>query len=448
MERSGPEKAYLSSAAAMLAAPVAEQPFPAGAFYAGHSTLFFAAAVFLILVSAGLVAAVFALRKNKRTCMDLYKENLSLRKTCNELREAEHNFQMILDNSRAIIITTDTEGRIVEFNREAEKLLEYTKQEVAGKDVLMLYARKMDRDELEKRERFTNGEVWEVRNREVELRSKSGKVYFVNLTLSTLVNERGGIIGTVGIGYDITEQRMLQFKLIQSEKLAGIGILASGIAHEINNPLAGILGMAEAIRDEDDPELVKTYAGDIIRYAVNASEIVKELSRYSRSASDESKSTIDLACVMENSLRMASHSASFVSIKVQNEFEDGCLVNANDGELQQVFINLIVNAIHAMEGIGTLRLGCRREGGLVKAFVSDTGCGIPQKFINQIYNPFFTTKPVGIGTGLGLYVVYRIVTRYGGTVDVETRPGRGTTFTISFPFCEEGAGEKIRVSRA
>lgn len=388
--------------------------------------------IVLLPVGALLVAGAIIREKN-RLYGQLKDSNANLKSTYDELNETRYYLQMILDNSRVIIVTTDTEGRIVELNKEAETLLEYSKEEVVGKDVLMLYDSPHQRSEMMNRGRPIGDEVWEVRNREVKLKSKSGRVYHVSLTLSTMVDDQGKIIGTVGVGKDISEQKMLQFKLLQSEKLAGIGTLASGIAHEINNPLAGILGMAEAIKDEDRIDTIKSYTDDIIQYTVNAKNIVKELSSYSRSATSETHSIVDAAEIIELALKMARHSASFKDIEIITDIEPHSLVNANQTELQQVFVNLIVNAIHAMGEKGTMTLRCRQEEGFVKAWVEDTGSGIPEENLTQIFDPFFTTKPVGMGTGLGLYVVYRIVMKYRGTIDVESRVGHGTRFTLRFP---------------
>jgi len=386
---------------------------------------------------AGLFISGVIIRDKNRLYLQLEEANNDLRATYNNLSETKYYLQMILDNSKAVIITTDNDGKIVEFNREAEALLEYKKDEAIGKDVLMLYENPEQRNELISRSRFKDGEIWAVRNREVTLRSKSGKLFYVSLTLSALVNDRGGIVGTVGIGKDISEQKMLQLKLIQSEKLAGIGTLASGIAHEINNPLAGILGMAEAIRDEDDTGIIKSYANDIIRYSTDAGKIVKELSAYSRSAHNEAQSTVDLSVVIEDSLKLVKHAVPLTSIEVVHNLKKDSLLFANANELQQVFVNLIINAIHAINDGGRLIINCLREGKFVKATVSDTGHGISREHISRIYDPFFTTKPPGKGTGLGLYIVYRIVTRYGGSVDVESTEGEGTTFTLKFPAVDD-----------
>ncbi|MBI5492507.1 MAG: PAS domain S-box protein [Deltaproteobacteria bacterium] len=391
----------------------------------------------LVCLPAGaLIAAAAVIREKNKIYSQLEESNGNLKSTYNELHETEYYLQMILDNSRVIIVTTDTQGRIVEFNKEAEALLEYTKDDVAGKDVLMLYESPQQRSELMNRGRPIDNEIWEVRNRDVRFKSKSGKVFHVSLTLSTMVNDEGRIIGTVGVGKDVSEQKMLQFKLLQSEKLAGIGTLASGIAHEINNPLAGILGMAEAAMDEDDAAMVKSHIKDIIEYTVNARNIVRELSAYSRSAQNSTESVADLAHAIDNALKMARHSAPSNEIDLRAEAGQDCVINASPVEMQQVFVNLIINAIHAIPGRGAVSVKCWREGNFIRATVEDTGSGIPEKNLTQIFDPFFTTKPVGMGTGLGLYVVYRIVTKYGGAIDVDSREGAGTTFYLKFPLAE------------
>jgi len=386
-------------------------------------------------VGALLVAGAIIRDKN-RLFGRLKRSNADLKNTYDELNHTKFYLQMILDNSRVLIITTDRQGRIVEFNREAESLLGYAKAEVVGKDVLMLYEAGYERGK-DMEGGFKSDEIWEMRNREVRLVSKSGRPYDVVLTLSTMVDREGKIIGTVGVGKDISEQKTLQFKLHQSEKLVGIGTLASGIAHEINNPLAGILGMAEAAMDEDDMETMRSHISDIIVYSEAAKKIVKELSEYSHSAQKTAGEAVDLGAVMDTSVKMARHSTSFNDIEVHTDLQKGCIVNASQVELQQVFVNLAVNAAHAMGQTGVMVVKCWKDGAFVCARLSDTGPGIPGENLSQVFDPFFTTKAVGKGTGLGLYVVYRIVTKYCGSVDVESREGVGTAFTLKFP-CANG----------
>ncbi len=261
------------------------------------------------------------------------------------------------------------------------------------------------------------------------------------------------------------ELRELQAELIQTEKLAGIGTLAAGIAHEISSPLFGVMGLAEAILEEDDRELVRGYASEIVEYSRSIKDIVVQLTGYSRAASAEYHTTVDLPKVIEDAVKLVVRSTSFdparVTVEVQAASERGGLplyVNARTSELQQVFVNLVKNAIEAVvERHGTalragepfggrveLRLG--RSSATVRAgdgpprvvehvwcSVSDNGPGIPVERVPLIFDPFFTTKPPGRGTGLGLNIVYRILTKYRGQITVEQSSPQGTTFLVRFP---------------
>ncbi|MBI3585030.1 MAG: PAS domain S-box protein [Nitrospinae bacterium] len=365
--------------------------------------------------------------------IEISEKNLNLEKTYQELYKTKNHLEKIVEHSKDIIITTDINGNIVEFNPEAEERLGYKKDAIINKPATLLY---QNSDERKAIMELVN-KFGVVRNREICLLSRNGDVHHVSLTISQLKNDAGEIVGTVGISKDISEERMLQFKLIQSEKMAGIGTLASGIAHEINNPLAGILGMAEAILDENDIIKVNSYAKDIVRYTIETTAIVKELLTYSRQTQNESISTIDMAVILENSIKMAKHTIDFSSITIISDLKKGCWTSANAGEMQQVFINLIINSIHAMEEKGgKLILSCYKNGDSIKAVVTDTGIGIKKNNLTQIYTPFFTTKPVGKGTGLGLYVVYKIVTKYNGHIDVISDEGKGTSFVLTFPIVE------------
>jgi PAS domain S-box-containing protein len=249
-----------------------------------------------------------------------------------------------------------------------------------------------------------------------------------------VLDEKGGLASVIEYMKDITEEQRLQEQLIQSEKLAGIGILASGVTHEINNPLSGIIGMSEIAQEEEDPAKTKEYLKDILTCAQRISEIVKGLKSYSRAAKKEDQSSVDLNEVLEESLKMVRLAIKPASGEVIKKFQPIEKIQANTGEIQQVFTNLITNSFQAMDGKGgKLILSTRSLKDAVEVKVTDSGNGIPQKYINQIFDPFFTTKKPGEGTGLGLNIVYRIVTKYEGTIDVESKEQVGTTFTIKFP---------------
>ncbi len=249
-----------------------------------------------------------------------------------------------------------------------------------------------------------------------------------------VVNEQGEIPYLIEYVKDITEEQRLQEQLIQSEKLAGIGILASGVAHEINNPLSGIIGMAEVALEEEDPIKTRGYLMDILTCGQRIGEIVNGLRAYSRTAKRGELAMIDLHEVLDTSLRMVQLATKSVPVEVIKNYQSVEKIKANPGEIQQVFTNLMTNAFQAMNGKKKeLILSTRSLKDFVEVKVSDSGVGIPPKHLNQIFDPFFTTKKVGEGTGLGLNIVYRIVTKYEGTIEVESTEGVGTTFTIKFP---------------
>jgi PAS domain S-box-containing protein len=247
-------------------------------------------------------------------------------------------------------------------------------------------------------------------------------------------DEKGDLLSVIEHLRDITEEQQLQEQLIQSEKLAGVGVLASGVAHEINNPLTGIIGMAEIAMEEENLPEIKDYLKDILNCGVRISEIVKGLRTYSRIAKQGEQSLVDLNEVLEESLKMVQLATKTTPVEVIKKFQPLGKIEASVGEVQQVFTNLITNAFQAMNGKGgMLTLSTRSLKDSVEVKVNDNGMGIPQKYLNKIFDPFFTTKNIGEGTGLGLNIVYRIVTKYEGTIDVESKEGIGTTFTIKFP---------------
>jgi signal transduction histidine kinase len=237
----------------------------------------------------------------------------------------------------------------------------------------------------------------------------------------------------------LDEAHELQTELIQSEKLAGIGTLAAGIAHEISSPLFGIMGLGEAIAEEGDPKLVKEYAGDIVEYCRNIRDIVVELSSYSRAAQTEYLTTVELPRVIEDALRLVQRSSPIDAVEFDTKLEEGLYVHARTNEVQQVFVNLIRNAAEAVldrftdtKG-GRVAIEAGRGDGHVWARVTDNGVGIPDDKLSVVFDPFYTTKPPGKGTGLGLNVVYRILTKYRGNITVESKVGEGTTFYLRIP---------------
>lgn len=235
----------------------------------------------------------------------------------------------------------------------------------------------------------------------------------------------------------VDQLQQTQRQLVQSEKLAGIGTLAAGVAHEISSPLFGILGLAEAIADEPDIAIAHEHAREIVEYSRNIKGIVKDLTSYSRSAEREYLTTVELEQVVRDAVRLVVRSSGWPG-QVDIDVPQDLVVQARTSELQQVFVNLVKNASEAMGEAGSLAVYGERVNDEVIVRVVDRGPGIPAGVRGQVFDPFYTTKEPGKGTGLGLNIVYRIVTKNRGTVAVEDTPGGGATFVVRFPTEDHG----------
>ena len=220
---------------------------------------------------------------------------------------------------------------------------------------------------------------------------------------------------------------------MQTDKLASLGTMVSGMAHEINNPAQAILSMAELIQEENDQQQIRQFAADIVDYARHVSNVVRDFASYARSAGRDGQSELDITDRLAEAVKMVKRGPHFGYVKVVTDYAGPAIVRARRAEIDQVFVNLISNALQAMNGRGDLRLSTRTDEEGVQVTIQDTGCGIPKAIQAKIFDPFFTTKEPGKGTGLGLSIVHRIVTKYGGTIMVESEDGKGTAFCIRFP---------------
>ena len=235
----------------------------------------------------------------------------------------------------------------------------------------------------------------------------------------------------------IQHESKLEAELLQSEKLAGIGSFAAGIAHDINNPLQLILGLAENLAEERDLTAVHEQAQDIIEAVKRTSAICRDLTRYSRRASPHQDVLVPINDKLDEALKIARYASSLHDIEMSKQYQPGVAVKGNQDELLHVLVNLITNAVHAMEHSGgTLTLETTVHDGQVHVRISDTGCGIALDKLDEIFEPFFTTKAPGKGTGLGLYNVKTIVNKMQGTIAVDSQIDKGTTFTLTFPHAE------------
>ncbi len=233
----------------------------------------------------------------------------------------------------------------------------------------------------------------------------------------------------------VEKERVME-QLIQTEKMAAIGTLVSGVGHEINNPLYFILGMAEAIGDEKNTALCREYSEEIVKYCKQIAETVKNLSRYAQPGEKHELQHVDLNESISAAVQVAKRSLQSDAIEVRQNTMPVPGILAKPEEIQQVLFNIIRNGIQAMNGKGILEISSCRQDNRVRIQIRDQGSGMPKENLGKIFDPFYTTRGPDEGEGLGLYIVQQIVNKYDGTISVESQKGVGTTFTIQFPVAE------------
>jgi PAS domain S-box-containing protein len=282
--------------------------------------------------------------------------------------------------------------------------------------------------------------------------SRDGQTLLVNLTTVPLQSIAGGsAAGTIVILEDISERSQMEEQLRISEKMASLGLLAAGVAHEVNTPLTGISSYTQMLLENADPADPRTpLLEKIEKQTFRAARIVNGLLNLSRpNAAEESERTVvDLNEIIGDVLSLLEHQFEKGSVKIRRELHPSpANVVGFEFKLQQVFLNLFLNARDAMAAGGWLTISTRLDGGEAVAEVADTGNGIAPEHLARIYDPFFTTKPMGQGTGLGLSITYGIVREHEATIQCESTPGKGTRFELRFAACPEQGRSDDRPSR-
>lgn len=384
--------------------------------------------------------------------------DISERKQADEaVRESEARKGAILNAALDCIVTIDHQGNITEFNPAAERTFDYTRQEVLGREMAELIIppslREPHRAGMARL--VAGGDAAIVGKRlEITAMRQGGEEFPAELSITRIPVE--GPPTFTGFIRDVTERKTaeketerLQAQVIQTEKLAALGELVAGVAHEINNPLAAISGNAQLMEFHDDPQ-VREDGRTIRRMADRATRIVRSLLTFARCHSTERRPA-SLATLVEATLEVCAHKVRKAGVELELRFEShGPEVLVNDNQIQQIILNLVNNAEHALrrkEGpreivISTAVRKCAQEDvSWATISVADNGCGIPEDIRSRIFDPFFTTKDVGEGTGLGLSVCHGIAEAHGGRLSVSSTLGAGTTFTLSLPlFTAEAAG--------
>jgi signal transduction histidine kinase len=342
----------------------------------------------------------------------------SIEQKASEYQSLKDFSENIIESINVGVLVEDVDGRIVGWNRALEILSGRSRHDAIGR----------------RTENFIPKQFLQrlIENRHLYKQPWIGLM--VNFSATSLVDKVGNTRGTLIMIDNITDRVRLEDQLIQNDKLTSIGLLAAGVAHEVNTPLAVISSYSQMLRKEISPEDSRyKLLEKIIKQTFRASEIVNNLLNFSRTNATEF-AEVDVHQVIRDTIALLEHQLRSARIRVEQDFRaEDPVTTGNAGKLQQVFLNLFVNARDAMPEGGEIRITTDTMNSKLEVIVQDTGTGISGDNITKIYDPFFTTKRPGKGTGLGLSVSYGIVQEHGGTMTVESKPGAGTSFRLELP---------------
>ena len=358
----------------------------------------------------------------------------SLEQKASEYERLKDFNENIVESISVGVLAVDLEDRIESWNSQMEVMYAMPRSQVLGERLSEVFPAEFMEDFYRVRQNPGIHNLYKFR-----LQTRAGDTRIANVAIAPLVTRKFNVIGRLIIVDDITERMELESQLSQAEKLSSIGLLAAGVAHEVNTPLAVISSYAQmASKQINGDAKLGPLLEKITRQTFRASEIVNNLLNFSRTSATEFNA-IDLNKIITETLTLLEHQLKTSRVKVETELYPGLpLIHGNAGKLQQVFLNLFLNAKDAMAGKGgTLHISTA-NGDSVQVNISDSGAGIEPEHINRIYDPFFTTKNVpregqARGTGLGLSVTYGIIQEHAGKIRVDSQPGQGTTFHLEFP---------------
>lgn len=376
----------------------------------------------------------FSRRGRVEQVMLLMEDVTDRERLSEEVRQVERHLASVVASASDMVLSTDGEGRILTWNPAAAKVSGYSFEEVEGRCFREFCAAEHQHDLKKVFADLKSGAG--SRMAEWDFIQKEGTRLQVSWVCSPMkMDQQFQQIGIVAVGRDLTERRKLEMQLIQSQKLAALGVMAGGIAHEIRNPLAISSSSAQFLLDDDiTTEFRRECAAKIHAGIQRASTIIENLLRFARPSGKTDMGEIDLVSLLQETSTLVANQAKIQKIELETCFpERRILIRGIESLLQQVFMNLFLNAMNAMPDGGVLTLGAEEMYGGVLVRVSDTGHGIEKGEIEKIFDPFYTRSPAGKGTGLGLSLCYSIVKQHLGTITVESTAGEGSTFIIRLP---------------
>jgi PAS domain S-box-containing protein len=397
-------------------------------------------------------------KRVKLSISDHVNEFAPLVKAYNEmvdnLNQSEEKLKKVFYAADDAIIVTDSMGKISMWSGGSTRLFGFSQEEIAGVSVENLIA--VDNPE-EFLQIIHKGAISDSKWKgEVFYRSKGGEIFPGWCIATYLKDDQGKVAGFLHVIRDMTERRQMEMQLLQSEKLASVGELAAGVAHEINNPLSGILSNAEFLQEEIPEEEVERHEEirEIISNTERIRTIVRDLLNFSRQRDSEMKRMVSIYSILDSSLNLTGHQMELDNIKIIKDYHEGLpSLLASPNQIEQVFINIINNARYALnkkfpenhdEKVLKISTSLHSENGkkYIRTEFYDQGTGIPKRYLHMITKPFFTTKEAGKGTGLGLSISENIVREHGGKISFESEEGRFTRVIIDLPVYE-GDGDDL-----
>ncbi len=359
----------------------------------------------------------------------LYRE---VQRRATELEHLKEYSENIVESITGGLMVLDADGHVQSWNRSLADLHGVEPEDAHGHTVEELFPKSFCRVLNAAREKVERGQEAVTSAYRIPLRTRHDEDHVVTLSIAPLLGEEGDA-GTVVIVDDVTERTAMESQLRQAEKLTSVGLLAAGVAHEVNTPLAGISAYVQMLqRKLPDTDPRGAILEKIEKQTFRASQIVNSLLNFSRQETGDFR-PVDLNNVVDETLSLAEIQLRKRQIEVRTELDEDVPVVGDPIKLQQVLMNLLLNARDAMPQGGAVRISTIRQNGNAILQVRDSGTGIDAETMEKVYDPFFTTKGIGKGTGLGLSVSYGIIQEHRGSITVDSEPGEGTVFRISLP---------------